>query len=476
MSVDAHAIMDDVAPLPDTTQPILVGRDAELTEIASLLGVRPRPGAASRGRAPCCSPATPASARPGCSPSCATAPSTAGWQVARRPLPRLRRQRPALPARSPRSSAGSPPTCPTSSTRVAGDHPALARLQPGPPADLRAPTARPSDAEHLDRADLFEACTPLLERRSPSEPRCCWSSRTCTGPTSRPATCSASCSPAPFARPGRRSSRPTAPTTCTAATRCAPGRRVGPAAAASTRLQLDPLRRRRRPHAGRARCIPAPLPESELRAHRRARRGQRVLRRGAGRRRRAAPGAGCPTTSPTCCWSGSTGSTTTPGRWCGPPRVAGRRVSHELLAAVVGARPAGARRGRCAPAVEQQRAGRRSAATATPSGTPCSAEAVYDDLLPGERVRLHAAYAEALAQRPRAAAPPPSWPGTPGWPTTSTTALGASIQAGDEAMAVGGPDEAAQHYEPALELLADPRRRDLDARRRSTWRSRPPTR
>ena len=83
-------------------------------------------------------------------------------------------------------------------------------------------------------------------------------------------------------------------------------------------------------------------------------------------------------------------------------------------------------------------------------------EAVYDDLLPGERVRLHAAYAAALADGPRRPGPPPSWPGTPGSPTTSTPPSTASIRAGDEAAAVGGPDEAAQHYQQALELLADP--------------------
>jgi DNA-binding CsgD family transcriptional regulator/tetratricopeptide (TPR) repeat protein len=82
------------------------------------------------------------------------------------------------------------------------------------------------------------------------------------------------------------------------------------------------------------------------------------------------------------------------------------------------------------------------------------AEAVYDDLLPGERVRLHAAYAEALcsgaisgtaaelARHARAA-------------RQRDVALEASVRAGDEAMAVGGPDEAARHYETALELLAD---------------------
>jgi DNA-binding CsgD family transcriptional regulator/tetratricopeptide (TPR) repeat protein len=82
------------------------------------------------------------------------------------------------------------------------------------------------------------------------------------------------------------------------------------------------------------------------------------------------------------------------------------------------------------------------------------AEAVYDDLLPGERLRLHRAYVTALrshdlpstaaeiARHARAAHDLP-------------TAVRASIEAGDEAMSVGGPDEAAQHFEVALELVGD---------------------
>ena len=84
-------------------------------------------------------------------------------------------------------------------------------------------------------------------------------------------------------------------------------------------------------------------------------------------------------------------------------------------------------------------------------------EAVYDDLLPGERVRLHAAYAAAL----RAG----SAPGTAAELARHAraamdldTALEASVRAGREAALVGGPDEAAQHLQQALELLADPRR------------------
>ena len=133
---------------------------------------------------------------------------------------------------------------------------------------------------------------------------------------------------------------------------------------------------------------------------------------------------------------------------------AGRQVSHELLARVVALEP---------------RALDRALRTAVESHVLVAvgaagyafrhallAEAVYDDLLPGERVRLHGAFATALknrdvdgtaaelARHARAA-------------HDITTAVTASIEAGDDAMSVGGPDEAARHYELALELATDPR-------------------
>jgi DNA-binding CsgD family transcriptional regulator len=129
--------------------------------------------------------------------------------------------------------------------------------------------------------------------------------------------------------------------------------------------------------------------------------------------------------------------------------VGGRRVTHEMLEAV-----AGLPDGRLDEAL-------RDAIDAhilqlTPSGRgyvfrhALLAEAVYDDLLPGERVRLHAAYAAALA----------------GWPDRRAaelarharashdlrTAYAASIEAGEEAMSLAAPQEAMQHYEAALEL------------------------
>ena len=89
-------------------------------------------------------------------------------------------------------------------------------------------------------------------------------------------------------------------------------------------------------------------------------------------------------------------------------------------------------------------------------------------------MRLHAQYAEALSEgmgRGTAA----ELARHARLAHDLDTALDASIRAGDEAMAVGGPDEAAHHYEQALELLTDPARRSTLRRSTSpSWRSAPP--
>ncbi len=131
--------------------------------------------------------------------------------------------------------------------------------------------------------------------------------------------------------------------------------------------------------------------------------------------------------------------------------VAGQRVSHDLLAAVTAVAPS------------ELDTALRSAIDANVLVRTGEAEyafrhallgeAVYDDLLPGERMRLHTTYAEAVrelhgaegsAELARHALASHDLP----------TALRASVEAGEQALASGGPDEAARHFETALEIYA----------------------
>lgn len=133
--------------------------------------------------------------------------------------------------------------------------------------------------------------------------------------------------------------------------------------------------------------------------------------------------------------------------------VAGRRVTHGLLATVSGL--PGERLDRALREAVERHLLEPGGGDSYSFRHALLAEAVYDDLLPGERIRLHAAYAGSLAsgavvgtaaELARHARLGQDLP----------TALAASVEAGDEAMRVGGPDEAAQHYEQALELAEHP--------------------
>src|SRR6476469_139408 len=79
-------------------------------------------------------------------------------------------------------------------------------------------------------------------------------------------------------------------------------------------------------------------------------------------------------------------------------------------------------------------------------------EAVYGDLLPGERVRLHAAYARHLASTtgPRGAAGALAHHSMESHQLPQ--ALSASVTAAKEAQAAGAPAESLEHYELALKL------------------------
>jgi len=83
-------------------------------------------------------------------------------------------------------------------------------------------------------------------------------------------------------------------------------------------------------------------------------------------------------------------------------------------------------------------------------------EAVYDDLLPAQRHRLHAAAAAAVEADEAIIDPPGARWGVLGlhWKAAGDTAraLGASIQAARWASQVGAPSEAADHLETALTL------------------------
>jgi DNA-binding CsgD family transcriptional regulator/tetratricopeptide (TPR) repeat protein len=142
--------------------------------------------------------------------------------------------------------------------------------------------------------------------------------------------------------------------------------------------------------------------------------------------------------------------------------VAGREVAHSLLAAVVDL-PDDVLDQAIRDAVEQH------VLVGVEPVTPAAgesgyafrhallAEAVYDDLLPGERVRVHAAYAAALGEG-RVEGTAAELARHASAAHDLDTALRASVQAGDDALTVGGPGDAARHYGTALELLADPRR------------------
>src|SRR5699024_1442800 len=81
-------------------------------------------------------------------------------------------------------------------------------------------------------------------------------------------------------------------------------------------------------------------------------------------------------------------------------------------------------------------------------------EAVYDDLLPGERVRIHRRFVDALQQQelPGGTAALAHHARAAGM---RDVAVDAAVRAGDAAMAAAGPADAAALYQDALQLLAE---------------------
>jgi DNA-binding CsgD family transcriptional regulator/tetratricopeptide (TPR) repeat protein len=129
--------------------------------------------------------------------------------------------------------------------------------------------------------------------------------------------------------------------------------------------------------------------------------------------------------------------------------VAGRRVPHRLLAEVTGLPEADLEQG----LHEAVDAGVLATDAATGSYAFRHAllqEAVYGDLLPGEQVRLHAAYAGVLAAAPDGAAAELAHHCLASHDLAG--ALGASVRAAGEAEAVLAPAEALRQLSSALAL------------------------
>ena len=129
--------------------------------------------------------------------------------------------------------------------------------------------------------------------------------------------------------------------------------------------------------------------------------------------------------------------------------VAGRRVPHRLLAAVAGQPEAELEQGL------HEAVGAGVLATDVATGGyafrhALLQEAVYGDLLPGERVRLHAAYARLLAADPDGAAAELAHHCLASHDLVG--ALAASVRAAQEAEAVLAPADALRHLSAALRV------------------------
>ena len=129
--------------------------------------------------------------------------------------------------------------------------------------------------------------------------------------------------------------------------------------------------------------------------------------------------------------------------------VAGRRVPHRLLAAVAGQPEAELEQGL------HEAVGAGVLATDVATGGyafrhALLQEAVYGDLLPGERVRLHAAYARLLAADPDGAAAELAYHCLASHDLVG--ALAASVRAAEEAEAVLAPADALRHLSAALRV------------------------
>ncbi|WP_395690523.1 AAA family ATPase [Nocardioides sp.] len=430
----------------------LVGRDAELAEVASLLGVRPSP---DDGGAPGAAPDTGTAAvllsgdagvgKTRLLTELCQLATGSGWQVfAGHCLDFGDSALPYLPFSEVLGRMAT--DLPSVVDQVAGTHPALGRLQPG----RRMMGHQEGEASALDRGDLFESVHTLLEAAAESAPVLLVVEDTHWADQSTRDLLSFL-----FSRPFA------GPVALVVSYRSDDLHRRHP-----LRRQVAEWSRLRGVHrvalsplpepavrALIAELVPEGLPERELadivsRAEGNAFFVEELTSAAAG------PGRWVPADLADVLLVRLDRLDDTARQVVRAASVSGRRVAHDMLAAVLdldaGALDEGLRR-----AVEMNilvAADDRYSFRHALLG-----EAVYDDLLPGERVRLHGRYVSAL-QEGVASGTAAELARHARLALDLDTALTASIQAGDEAARVGGPGEAAYHYQQALELLSDPRR------------------
>ena len=180
--------------------------------------------------------------------------------------------------------------------------------------------------------------------------------------------------------------------------------------------------------------------------------GQRVPGRGTARRRRR---PSCPTRCATRCWRASSGCRTAAQAALRVAACAGPRVPHRLLSATAGL-----------PELELEDALRdavthhvlvRSGGDAYAFRHALLREAVYADVLPGERARLHAAIARALNDAPDLASEGAAVAAAERahhWKAAHELdeALAASVAAGRAAARIAAFPEAQRHFEYALDV------------------------
>jgi DNA-binding NarL/FixJ family response regulator len=440
-----HGMMDGVAPPTDTLQPIL-GRDRELADLTEILGLGDEPrsrcvllsGDAGVGKTRLLR-------------ELVTRVRAAGW----RPLVGhcLDFGDSALPY-LPFSElfgrlAGDAPDV---AAMLTEDRPALSHLQPG----RRMIGSGTAGEDNLDRSELFDAIHAAFEELAESEPVLVviedvhWADRSTRDLLSFL-----------FARSFR------SPVSVVASYRTDDLHRRHPLRATAAqwqrvpgvqRLQLDPLPDRDVRRLVRSLLL-GPLSESEVHTIVRRAEGNAFFAEELVSAAEGAGGSVLPEDLADLLLVRLDRLDDSAREVVRAASCSGRRVGHDLLAAVVGQADDVLDRS-LRTAVEQNilvRVGDDSYAFRH----ALLAEAVYDDLLPGERVRLHAAYAGALRDG-RARGTAAELARHARLAHDARTAVSASAAAGDEAMSVGGPEEAARHYETALELVGSVSETDLE--------------